>query len=248
MKKLLYIMMLAVVFACDSEQANDCFQTTGTTVQKTVTVAGFDKILVNKNIQLILKQGPDTEVVVETGKNLMGDIAVSVVNSKLVLLDNNACNFVRDYAPTKVYVTAPNISEIRTSTQFEIVSEGVLGYDSLKLYSEDFNESETFTVGDFRMQLNCNQVSIVSNNISSFYLSGAVNELTVAFYAGTGRFEGAGLMAQKVTINHRGSNDIKVNPQQELKGVLRGIGDLIAVNHPPIVTIEQLYTGTLIFQ
>jgi hypothetical protein len=39
-----------------------------------------------------------------------------------------------------------------------------------------------------------------------------------------------------------------VNPQQSLTGLLRGTGDLISVNHPPIVDVEQLYTGHLIFQ
>ncbi len=89
---------------------------------------------------------------------------------------------------------------------------------------------------------------LVSNNISSFYISGQVVDLFIGFYSGAGRFEGENLEAQNIDVYHRGSNDMVVNPQQSLTGELRGTGDLISLNSPPIVEIEQLYTGQLIFQ
>jgi len=48
-------------------------------------------------------------------------------------------------------------------------------------------------------------------------------------------------------VYHRGSNDMIVNPQISLTGELRGTGNLISLNTPPIVEIDQLYTGQLIF-
>ena len=39
-----------------------------------------------------------------------------------------------------------------------------------------------------------------------------------------------------------------VNPQQTLSGELKGTGDLISVNEPPIVDVERFYTGELLFQ
>ncbi|WP_338731646.1 head GIN domain-containing protein [Mangrovimonas cancribranchiae] len=247
MKKLLYIIILIGLFSCDSEDANDCFQTSGETVQEEITVATFNRILVNRNVQLILKDDIATKVVVESGKNLINDVEIKVENSKLIITDNNTCNYARDYAPTKVHVTSSDISEIRTSSQFEVLSDGVLSYNNLTLLSEDYNGGSEFTVGDFRLQLDCNRVRVTSNNISSFYLSGTTNNLSVGFFAGTGRFEGANLIAEHVEVNHRGSNDMIVNPQQELTGVLRGTGNVISVNQPPVVTVERLYTGELIF-
>ena len=246
MKYLVYIIIF-FLFACNSEDAGDCFQTAGTTIQQEFEVTSFEKILVNRNVQLILKEGVDYSVLVETGGNLINDVSVEVVDNQLRLTDDNTCNYVREYAATKVYVTAPNITEIRSSTQFEVQSDGLLNYPSINLLCEDSNETGTFTVGDFRMQFNSNQVRVVANNISFFYLSGTVNNLFVGFYSGAGRFEGENLIAQNVEVYHRGSNDMIVNPQQELTGELRGTGDLISVNEPPIVDVEQLYTGELIF-
>ena len=247
MKKIIYILSLMLIVACNSEDALDCFQTEGNIVQQEIVVSSFEKIVVNRDIELIVKEGSDYRVIIETGENLLNDVLVIVVDNELQLTDNNTCNYVRDYGNTKVYVTAPNITEIRNSSQYEVSSEGILTFPELSLVSEDFNAPGSFTVGDFRLQINNDKLRVVTNNISSFYMSGTVNSLFVGFYAGAGRFEGENLIAQSVDVFHRGSNDMIVNPQISLTGELRGTGNLISVNQPPTVEVEQFYTGELIF-
>ena len=247
MKQIIYILICLLLVACNRENAFDCFQTEGDIVQQEAVVSSFENILVNRDIELIIKEGLDYEVIVETGKNLLNDVKAIVVGNELQLTDNNGCNYVRGYGITKVYVTAPNIKEIRNSSQYEISSNGILTYPNLTLISEDFNAPGSFTVGDFRLQVNNDKLSVVSNNISSFYISGNVNNLFVGFYAGVGRFEGENLVAQDVDVFHRGSNDMIVNPQVSLTGTLNGTGDLISVNQPPTVDVEMLYIGELIF-
>ena len=127
MKKIVYILGLILCCACDSESSNDCFQTAGDIIQQEFTVNAFDKILVNRDVVLIIKQGPQN-IIVETGSNLLNDISVEVVGDRLILTDDNTCNFVRDIGITKVFVTVPNLTEIRCSTQFDISSDGLLGF------------------------------------------------------------------------------------------------------------------------
>ena len=239
--------MLVLLFTCNSEDANDCFQTSGAIIQEVVEVSNFERILVNRNIELIIKKGPEYKVSIETGENLINDVVVEVVGDQLVLTDNNNCNYVREFGLTKVLVEAPNLKEIRTSSQYEISSDGILAYEALTLLSEDFNGGSAFTVGDFRLTVASENISISSNNISFFYLDGTVENLFVGFYSGSGRFEGENLIAQNVNVYHRSSNDMVVNPIQSLNGQLRGTGDLISVNEPPVVNLERIYTGQLIF-
>ncbi len=233
---------------CSSEDAWDCLQNAGTTVTQSFSVPAFERILVNRDVTLIIEEGPAYAVEVETGENLLSDIEVEVVGNQLQLSDNNNCNFVRDFGTTKVYVTTPFLTEIRNSSQFEVQSQGVLTFPELKLLSEDFNEPGNFTVGDFRLEVDNNSVEVTSNNISSFYLSGTTNNLRVGFFAGSGRFEGRDLLANNVNIYHRGSNDMIVYPINQLIGEIAGPGDVIAVNEPSIVDVTELYTGQLIFE
>lgn len=248
MKKLLYLLSLIVIFACNSEDANDCFQTAGKSIQEEIALPTFEKILVNRDVELVLKQGLDFQVIIETGENLLNDIEAKVVNNQLQLTNKNTCNYVRDYALTKVYVTAPNITEILSSSQYDVTSDGVLNYNNLKLFSEDFNNPDYFTIGDYRLQINSQNLRVVANNISSFYISGTTENLYVGFFSGSGRFQGENLIAQDVEIYHRGANDIIVNPQVSLIGEIRSTGDIISLNHPAIVTVEEYYDGRLIFE
>ena len=248
MKKLFYIITLILVFTCDSEDASDCFQTSGSIIQQEISIDAFTKILVNRDIELILKQGLEFEIIIETGRNLMNDVEAIVVDDQLKLTDHNTCNYVRDFGITKVYVTAPSITEIRSSTQYDVSSDGILDFENLKLVSEDFNVPESFTVGDFRLDVNLITLRITTNNNSSFYITGQTENLFVGFFAGSGRFEGENLIAQNIQVFHRGSNDMIVNPQQSLSGQLLSTGNLISKNEPPIVDVEVLYTGRLIFE
>lgn len=243
-----YIFGFILIFSCNSEDANDCFQTAGNIIQQEISVSHFERILVHRDIELIIKEAPDYKVTIETGNNLMNDLKVGIVGNQLILTDNNTCNFVRDYGITKIYVEAPNLTEIRSSTQYDISSDGILNYETLTLLSEDYNSENEFTIGDFRLTLNSEYLNITSNNLAFYYIDGLVENMFVGFYAGTGRFEGRNLIAQKVTVYHRGSNDMVVNPQQSLSGELKGTGNLISVNQPSLVDVEQFYIGALYFQ
>lgn len=249
MKRLVNILFLILIFACDSENAGDCFQKTGTIIQSEVTLDAFDKILVNRDIELVIDQGITQKVIIETGKNLLNDVEAKVENGQLILTDNNTCNYVRDYGITKVYVTSPNIAEIRSSTQYDVISNGVLTYPNLTILSEDFNSPGSFTVGNFKLEIDNTNLRLVFNNLSNCFVSGKTNNLNIGFYAGTTcRFEGQNLIAQNVQIFTRSSNDIFVNPQLQIKGTITGTGDVISVNTPPIIEVEALYKGRLIFK
>lgn len=248
MKKIIYIILGIVFIACNNENANDCFQTTGTIIQQEMTVTPFTKIRVNRGVELIIKEGVDHEVIVESGENLITDVEVTVVNDQLILSDNNHCNFVRDYNVTKVYVTAPNLTEIKSATQYRIQSDGILNYNTLRLISEDFSDSSGLAIGELDLELNAQNIVVIGNNLTTFKLEGLTDNLDVRLFSGDGRFLGGNLIANNVTIYHRGTNDLVVNPQNELIGELRSTGNLIAKNHPPVVDVQEFYTGRLIFE
>lgn len=244
-----YVLVLVLFSSCNSEEGLNCFQSSGTIVQQEFEVKTFEKILIRNRVQLILAQGAEQKVVIETGENLMNDIIVTSANNTLSVKNNNGCNLVRDYGITKVFVTSPNIKEIRNSSGLPVMSDGVLAYPVLLLLSEDEENQDQFHIdGDFILELNVGSISIVGTGISNFFLSGEAQEAKFEIFNGDGRVESQDLVVQDLTVYHRGTQKMIVNPQNSIQGEIRGLGDIISVNEPPIVDVQEFFTGRLIFE
>lgn len=249
MRCFISILVTVILFSCNGDNVPDCFQNSGSIVQQVIEVATFDKITVFERIELIIKDEPVQKVIIETGEYLLNDIEVKVEGGRLMLMNNNACNLTRNYGITKVYVSSPNLVEIQNSSGLKVSSNGILNYDNLRLVSEDYNSvGVTHTDGDFDLQVNSEKIDLVFNNLSNVFISGIVNDLFIGFYSGDSRFEGENLIAQNIKVFQRSSNDMIINPQQSLSGEIRGTGDVISLTRPPVVEVQQFYTGQLIFE
>lgn len=248
-KNIIIALFFTGLLGCNTENASDCFQNSGTIIQEEIRVASFSTITVFEGIKLIVKQGLEQKIILETGEFLRNDISLEVVEGRLILRNENSCNLVRDFGLTTVYVTSSNITEIRSSTGFPIKSDGVLTYPSVQLLSESFGNPEAETTdGEFDMQINNASLSIVSNGIAYFNIKGGTQNFNINIAAGDARVDAQNFRAEHIVVSHRGSNDMLVNPQQSIRGTLMGTGDVIIFNQPPIVEIEELYKGKLIFK
>lgn len=245
----LALLCMLLLSNCNSESAPDCLQNAGDLVRQEVSVPDFTKVTVFENIALVLKQGDVQRVEIETGKFLRDEVTASVEGNRLLLRDTNDCNFFRNYGGTTIFITSPNIDEVRSSTGWSVTSDGVLGYDHLSLISESYNnpESET-TDGEFDLEVDSKTLSVVVNGIAYFQLTGNTENFNLTIAAGDSRIEATNLIAQNINLNHRGSNDMFVNPLRSLSGIIRGTGDVISVNRPDTVSVKELYKGRLVFK
>ena len=250
MRKLCFILVVPFfIWACDSENAWDCFQDSGELVQQEFDVPLFKKIQVWERVQLIVQQGNTQSVRVQTGSNLINEIQVVVEDSTLKLSDRNSCNYVRDYDITKVFVSSPDIREIRSSSGLPVKSIGTLGWNELALISNDPENLEVYHHdGDFDLDLDVVLLRVQSNGLSNFFLRGKAQFMGIRFDDGDPRMEAADLVVNNINIFQRSTNKIICNPQVSIRGQIRGIGDVIAMNRPPIVEVEELFRGRLIFQ
>lgn len=246
-KTLLLLLLLFISIGC--EKPSDCIQSAGATITQEIAVQPFDVVKVFAGIELIITQGETYNVRVETGENLMHDIEVKQVGKVLSVKDNTTCNWVRKYGQTKVYITAPNIIEIYSKTEKNISSNGVLTYPILRLYALDADADGISGAGtnDFHLQINNLQLVIETNNVARFYISGHTNEALLNFYEGDSRIEAQNLTAQNIKVFHRGSNDMIVRPIQSITGKMVSTGNIILKNNPPIVDIQELYHGRVIY-
>ncbi|WP_156879203.1 head GIN domain-containing protein [Salinimicrobium xinjiangense] len=235
--------------SCDTEDAPDCFQTAGSMIEEEFQVDEFDELIVYKGINLFIEQGTEHRVRVKTGENLMSEISAEVVDGRLILRNDNGCNFVRDYNITDIHVTVPDLQWLQNAGNRVIKSVGELHFSNIWLRSLNQERLKgVYTVGDFDLHLVSDYVRVTGDDFSNFFLRGSTDYLNLYIANGDGRVEAQELEAGTVEIQHRGTNKLFVNPQQVLKGEIRSTGDVISVNRPPVVEVETFYSGKLIFE
>lgn len=234
--------------SCNNENAWDCLQTTGDIIRQEFVVSDFDKIRIEDNVALYIRQGATREVTVETGENLLNDVSVRVEDGTLIVKNSNRCNFVREYDVTRAIVSTPELTEIRNSSSSDVIGEGTLRFPMLRLKSNTTAGPENpRKSGDFTMDVDMEFLLVEANGFSNFLITGTTQKLSLTFEDEIPRFEGADLLAEEVFVFQRSANEMVVNPQQSIEGQIRGTGDIIAVNRPAVVNVEELYTGRLIF-
>ncbi|MGA8853847.1 MAG: head GIN domain-containing protein [Christiangramia sp.] len=249
MKKILGLLMMIFILGCSSESAPDCLQTAGTIVSKETNVQSFSEIMVYERIKLFIEQGNEHKVIIESGENLINDVSAEVIDSRLILRNENSCNLFREYAITKVYVTTPNLTWLQTSTGWAIESIGTLKFPNLWLRSLNQERNpDIHTDGDFILDLDVKNLRITTDHISNFFLTGKVENFDGFFAAGDGRLEARDLIVQNYELFHRGTNKLIINPQQKLKADIYSYGDIISVNRPPEVDVKEHFKGKMIFE
>jgi len=238
-------LLLLVLTSCNNDLTPECFEKMGSVVTYDIPVPDFTAINLALGIELIVTEGPEQKVSIQTGENIKQYIKAEVRDGKLYLTNAVGCNWVRDYKSTTVYVTTPHLEQIYSASQFAVKSNGVLTFPSLSLQSGIFSETAS---GTFELDVNCQNLSIDDNQACYYVINGAVENLSVNFYSGDARFDGSNLVAQKIWVFHRSTNDIIANVQQEVTGTLYSTGNLVLKNHPPVVTVNRIYTGQVVYE
>lgn len=251
MKKLLFVLPLLLLFGCNISE--ECMQSSGSMKSKTVEISAapgevlFTKIYVYPNISLVISQGDQYAITIKAGGNVIDDISAKIVNGALELRDNSGCNLARQYGGKTVYLTTPFQQEmdIYSNTAQPIKTEGVITHMIFRLFSMDYFGG--VGTGDFYVNVDNSQLCILSNNVSIFHVNGKTNQMLLYFYDDLSRFEGAEFMAQEIDIFQRSANDMIIHPVQKLTGNIYSTGNVLCKTHPPVNTVEQHYTGRVIY-
>ncbi|WP_375252997.1 head GIN domain-containing protein [Dokdonia donghaensis] len=241
------IVIIVSIISCDTEDTLTCLKTTGDIITQEYDLTDFDSITIFERAQLIVTDAPDISVRLETGENLLEDFEILVEDNTLKIKNTASCNVIRDYDTSKVYVSHPDLKQIRNSSGQTVEAEGVLTWNTLRLVSDDLIEEDFYHKdGDFNLSLDAENVLLQCNGLSNFFINGSVTNLTINLLDGDSRLPLEDLDVQNVSIFHRGTNDVILAPQLSIVGELRSTGNLILKNTPPVVEVESFFTGEVI--
>lgn len=251
-KYTLYFLLLILMVNCGISE--DCFKGNGNPTMLNYSYDNFTKVKVYSGVGLVVKEGLEYDIKIETRDNIKDNIEVTLEGEMLVIKDNSTCNIARDYGATIVYITIPDGSilplitelELYSKTEQKVQSDGVLHSPIVRLFSlgDDGDEAGT---GDFNIQVDNGQLVVESNTVSNYYIEGNCNQMLLNFYFGDGRFYGENLFAQSIIVYHRGSNDMFVYPIDLIEGTIFGTGNIVLKNVPPIVDVEEIFRGRVIY-
>ena len=240
-----YLFFIVLLFFASCEKPSDCFENAGKMTSRDVEVTPFSTIVINHGIAAIITQSAEFSVTIDAPENLISEIKVEIVDGVLKISDNTTCNFTRKYGLTTVHITAPNLTEIHSQTEKNIISNGILNFPNLTLFATDLQDE--VGTGDFILELTSNNLTINTNNISGFYLSGICGNLVANFYEGNGILRAENLQLTNAQIFQRSSNHLHLKPSSSLTGKILSTGNVYCYGLPAVVEVEQPYIGKLIF-
>jgi hypothetical protein len=240
MKKLSYIVFLIIIIGCNPDGIG-CFNSSGSIETVTVEVADFSVIDVSGNIEVHLTSAAVKDVKLIAGSNIIPGIRLQVIDGILFLDNLNTCNWTREYVNPIVEISNPALTKVVQHGFGEIISNGTLTYNELTLENTEGS-------GDFKVDVNVQKLTIVSNEVANFYLRGSADLLVIGFYYADEIFYGEELQVDDCLVTHYGSNSMHLNVTQSLKGNIYSYGDVFMHRQmPQTIEVTESENGKLIF-
>jgi Putative auto-transporter adhesin, head GIN domain len=142
-----------------------------------------------------------------------------------------------------------DLKVIYSKTDRNISSNGVVTFDNLQFvaFDKDADGEDGAGTGDFIFEVNNSKLNIDANSLARFYIKGQTDDGSFNIYNGDGRLDASNLAVQRLTIFHRGSNDMIVRPIEFVTGKLVSTGDVVLKNNPPLNTLVALYQGSILY-
>jgi hypothetical protein len=237
MKTIKYISLcfvLSLLYACKKENLFDCFKSTGDIVTERRSIEPFTETIIYDNANIIIVQDSLTYIEVEAGKNLLPLITTEIRDGKLVIENNNKCNWVRDFSvPVNVYVHVPALRGLDTFGSGKISTQNTLTVDVFEI-----NSRNTASI-----QLNIIANEIYSKQHAAFgdnTISGSAGSLFV-YNTGQGFCDCSQLTVNDATVISSTTGQTYVNACDDLHAEISYSGNVYYKGAP---VISSVITGT----
>jgi hypothetical protein len=230
------IFSMLMITSCTGEQADDCFTNSGQQVTESRPAGIIEKIELWDNVNLVLIPGSSPQIIVEAGENIMDAVTTEITNGTLVIRNTMQCNWVRNFnKELTVFVTAPQLSEIRYEGSGDISTRSQLNLDSLQL-------SIWGGAGSFNLDLNVTRLNLAQHyGTVDLHVSGRAY-ITTIFSNSFGPFYCDSLVSNIIYIRNSGTNNCYVHPLHVLEAEITSVGDIYYSGNP--YDVKSVITGS----
>ncbi len=232
--KIIIAAAVALLFSSCGNGIFNGIKGTGNVQKEMRSVSGkFTKISVSRGIEVIVEQGNDVFIEVETDQNLLKHIITKVENGTLVVTSDE--NIYSADAET-VHVKLPIIDGLETTSGSNIKCKSILKGTNIAIKSSSGSEIEA--------ALEYDTISSESTSGSSINLSGKALKSTSQSSSGS-TIDAAGLLANEVVAEATSGSSTEVHPLVSLKGKASSGASINYDSNPKTVSKEETSGGSV---
>jgi hypothetical protein len=228
MKKVSINIVLVFLALVTSVTLNAQIRGNGEVTKQSRNVDSFNGIKVDGATTVVLTQGDEFDVIVETDSNIQEYVIAEVKNGTLDF--SFSTNKIKKYEILKFHITAPEINLIKVSGASDVNSSNELTGDKLKI----------IVSGASDINLNVNYTSIITkvSGASDITLNGAATS-SVIESSGASDFHGKDLITNSSVVKASGASSCFVNATSNLNYEVSGASDVKYVSTPETIIIKK---------
>ncbi len=198
----------------------------GKLVEQNRNLAPFTKIEAGSAFTILLKQGPETEVLVETDDNFQDRIETVVEDGKLTISSLG----MQNPRAMKVRITAPIIDEINLYGAAQLKTDGAITAPELQL---EFSGASNGSI-----EVNAEVLNSKISGASKGQIKGKALSHN-ADISGAANLRATNLTALSTTINLSGASKAVINSTNEIKAELSGASELSYYDNRKIIKLSK---------
>jgi hypothetical protein len=202
-------------------------------IKQSRDLPSFNSIEVGGAFTVILSQGGEQSVVVETDEENIDKVITEVNGNVLEIHSRN----IRNSSKLTIYVNCININRIEASGASKVIGEKTIDATQLSI--------EASGAADIKLVLNASDLQTDISGAATVKLEGkATNHSSEV--SGAANLRTADLETSKTNIEVSGAANAKVNAKDELIAEVTGAGNLSSVGEPTVKKIDK--NGTIEIQ
>lgn len=204
--------------------------------QKDFNIKNFNKLYVSNSFNIVLTQGDEEKLILETDQNLIQYIEVKVLNNNLIIRMND--NYEYNYTKMNLYLNFKFLENIDISGACEITTKG-------KNYIK-FNDLSIDCSGATKIDLNleCNNLEIDCSGATEINLNGKADKFKIDC-SGASEIDAKKLESKYCILDASGASTVTVFAIESLNAETSGASSIIYYGNPKIINIDSSGTSDI---
>jgi hypothetical protein len=225
---------------CKKDHCLDCFKSAGEQVSEDRSCSDISEIELYDRINLYLTQDTFCSIRVEAGEHLIKGVITEVEGSRLIIRNENRCNWVRSFDNTiNVYLSIRTFRKIDYRGAGEVKSTNTITNDTVELNFWDGSGLISLDVVCKEARVHCH------TGCGDGELRG--NAESAYFYnRGNGQIRCSELRAKSAIIDSKCTNDCYIYASESLSARIGYIGNVYYKGNPPVIDSVITERGHLI--